>query len=33
LMVEKIELDNLISELKRTLNLRDSVKPCYQLRN
>jgi hypothetical protein len=31
LMVEKVELDHPVSELKRTLNLLDSVKPCYQL--
>jgi hypothetical protein len=32
LMVEKVELDHQISELKRTLNFQVSMKPCYQLR-
>jgi hypothetical protein len=31
LMVEKIELDHPVSELKRTPNLQDFVKSCYQL--
>jgi hypothetical protein len=33
LMVEKVELDHPISELKKTSNFQDSVKPCYQLGN
>jgi hypothetical protein len=31
LMVEKIELIHLVSELMRTPHLWDFVKPCYQL--
>jgi hypothetical protein len=31
LMVEKVELDHLISELIKTSNFQDFVKPCYQL--
>jgi hypothetical protein len=31
LMAQKIELDHPVSELMRTPNLRDFVKPCYQL--
>jgi hypothetical protein len=32
-MVEKIELDHPVSELMRILNLQNSIKPYYQLKN